>query len=248
MERSLASAIGIDIGEGASRCRVELLPGRAAMLPESRTLLVADLHLGKAATFRKAGLPVPEGAAQQDLARLLGLVEATGARRLVILGDLFHAASGCTTTVLDEFRMFREGIAAIETVLVLGNHDRRVRLPASLGLDLVVPELVEGHVRFIHDPGDAVEPNERHESLDRRAADRRVTFCGHLHPRLAIRSPSGGRLTERCFVESDGCFVLPAFGSFTGTHAVEPAAGMRLFAAGLDAVVDVTRMALLAAG
>jgi DNA ligase-associated metallophosphoesterase len=248
MERSLASAIGIDIGEGASRCRVELLPGRAAMLPESRTLLVADLHLGKAATFRKAGLPVPEGAAQQDLARLLGLVEATGARRLVILGDLFHAASGCTTTVLDEFRMFREGIAAIETVLVLGNHDRRVRLQASLGLDLVVPELVEGHVRFIHDPGDAVEPNERHESLDRRAADRRVTFCGHLHPRLAIRSPSGGRLTERCFVESDGCFVLPAFGSFTGTHAVEPAAGMRLFAAGLDAVVDVTRMALLAAG
>lgn len=243
MERLLASAIGIDVGEGASRCRVDLLPGRAAMLPESRTLLVADLHLGKAATFRKAGLPVPEGSAQRDLARLRGLAEATDARRLVILGDLFHAASGCTTTVLEEFRMFREGIVAVEAVLVLGNHDRRVKLPASLGLDLVVPELVEGQLRFIHDPGDAGAPNEQPESLDRR-----VTFCGHLHPRLAIRSPSGGRLTERCFVEHGGCVVLPAFGSFTGTHAVEPAAGMRLFAAGLDAVVDVTRIALLAAG
>lgn len=218
------------------------------MLPESRTLLVADLHLGKAATFRKAGLPVPEGAAQRDLARLRGLVEATGARRLLILGDLFHAASGCTAVVLDEFRMFRDGVASVETVLVLGNHDRRVRLPASLGLDLVVPELVEGQVRFIHDPRDAEEPSEQPESLDRGAADRRVTFCGHLHPRLAIRSPSGGRLTERCFVERDGCVVLPAFGSFTGTHAVEASAGMRLFAAGLDAVVDVTRMAMLAAG
>lgn len=248
MERSLASAIGIDVGEGASRCRVALLPGRAAMLPESRSLLVADLHLGKAATFRKAGLPVPEGSAQQDLLRLRGLVEATDAKRLLILGDLFHAASGCTTAVLDEFRGFREGIKAVEAVLVLGNHDRRVRLPASLGLDLVVPELVEGHVRFVHDPGDASEPSEHLEAIDRGAADRRVTFCGHLHPRLAIRSPSGGRLTERCFVEHDGCFVLPAFGSFTGTHAVEPAAGMRLWAAGLDAVVDVTRMAMLAAG
>lgn len=248
MERSLASAIGIDVGEGAARCRVELLPGRAALLPESRTLLVADLHLGKAATFRKAGLPVPEGSAQRDLARLRLLVGASGAKRLVILGDLFHAASGCTKAVLDEFRVFRDGVAAIEAVLVLGNHDRRVKLPTSLGLDLIVPELVEGHVRFVHDPGDAGEPNARHESLDRCATDRRVTFCGHLHPRLAIRSPRGGRLTERCFVEHDGCVVLPAFGSFTGTHAVEASAGMRLFAAGLDAVVDVTRMALLAAG
>lgn len=243
MERVLSSAIGIDVGDGTARCRVELLPGRAAILPESRSLLVADLHLGKAATFRKAGLPVPEGSAQRDLARLRGLVEATEAKRLLILGDLFHAASGCTTAVLDEFRTFREGIAAVETVLVLGNHDRRVRLPASLGLDAVVPELVEGRLRFIHDPGDAVAADG-----PRDAADPPVTFCGHLHPRLAIRSPSGGRLTERCFVEHDGCVVLPAFGSFTGTHAVEPAAGTRLYAAGLDAVVDVTRMALLAAG
>lgn len=247
MERGPAHAIGIDVGDGSSRIRVELLPGRAAMLPVSRSLLVADLHLGKASTFRKAGLPVPEGSAQRDLERLLGLVEATRATRLLILGDLFHAASGCTTAVLDEFRLFRESIRDVETVLVLGNHDRRVRLPASLGLDLVVPELVEGHVRFVHDPRDADEPGERNGSIDPGARGRRITFCGHLHPRLAIRSPSGGRLTERCFVEHDGCFVLPAFGSFTGTHAVELAAGMRLFAAGLDAVVDVTRMAALAA-
>ena len=248
MERSSGSAFGIDVGDGNARCRVDLLPGRAAMLPESRSLLVADLHLGKAATFRKAGLPVPEGSAQRDLARLRGLVEATDAKRLLILGDLFHAASGCTTAVFDEFRAFRESIGAVEAMLVLGNHDRRVRLPASLGLDLVAPELVEGNLRFVHHPCDAEEPSEQPESLDLGAADRRVTFCGHLHPRLAIRSPSGGRLTERCFVERDGCVVLPAFGSFTGTHAVEASAGMRLFAAGLDAVVDVTRMALLAAG
>ena len=248
MERAVEGAIGIDVGDGAARCRVELLPGRAAMLPASRSLLVADLHLGKAATFRRAGLPVPEGSAQGDLARLRGLVETTRAKRLLILGDLFHAASGCTSAVLDEFRLFREGINAVETVLVLGNHDRRVKLLASLGLDRVVPKLVEDRVRFVHDPLDADEPGERSGAIEPGPVDRQITFCGHLHPRLAIRSPSGSRLTERCFVEHDGCVVLPAFGSFTGAHAVEPAAGMRLFAAGLDAVVDVTRMAMLAAG
>ncbi|NBP80976.1 hypothetical protein EBU58_09735, partial [bacterium] len=48
----------------------ELLPGRGAWLPTSRTLLVADLHLGKAASFRHAGLPVPEGSSGGDLQRL----------------------------------------------------------------------------------------------------------------------------------------------------------------------------------
>jgi uncharacterized protein len=43
---------------------IVLLPGRAAWMPATRTLLVADLHLGKAATFRHAGIPVPEGSAQ----------------------------------------------------------------------------------------------------------------------------------------------------------------------------------------
>lgn len=240
MERPTASAIRVDVGEGPSQCRVELLPGRAAMLPDSRTLLVADLHLGKAATFRHAGLPVPEGSAQRDLESLRTLVEATGASRLLILGDLFHAASGCTPAVFDEFRMFRGAIAEVETVLVLGNHDRRVSIPATLGLDAVVPELAEPGVRFVHDPDDA------HGSD--RLVDRGVTFCGHLHPRLAIRSPGGGRLTERCFVDDCGVFTLPAFGSFTGSRAVEPREGMRLWAAGPDAVVDVTRMAMLAAG
>ena len=78
---------------------IVLLPGSAAVLPASATLLVADLHLGKAATFRKAGIPVPEGSAQRDLARLADLVVRHAVRRLLVLGDLFHARSGCTEQV-----------------------------------------------------------------------------------------------------------------------------------------------------
>ena len=40
---------------------LELLADRAVWLAATRTLLIADLHLGKAQSFRRAGVPVPSG-------------------------------------------------------------------------------------------------------------------------------------------------------------------------------------------
>ena len=211
-----------------------LLPGRAALLPASRTLLVADLHLGKAATFRQAGIPVPEGSAQHDLARLRRLVHAHDVRRLVILGDLFHARSGCTPQVFAEFAAFRSGIATTTVMLVLGNHDRRIgRLPDSLGLDGCVPVLDEPPFHFVHEPATGI-----------RAPDRDLfTVAGHLHPTVALHSPSGDRLADRCFVAEPALMVLPAFGSFTGGHRIAPVPEMRLWIARDDGVAEVTRIA-----
>lgn len=219
----------------ASPPPLQLLPGRAALLPADRTLLVADLHLGKAASFRQAGLPVPEGSSSGDLARLEQLVRSTSATRLLILGDLFHAASGCTPAVLEEFASFRRRVSAVRVVLVEGNHDRRVRLPEDLGIDEVVARLEEPPWVFAHEPPQEIHPGS-------------IFCCGHLHPRLSIRSPSGDRLSQRCFVEDPGCWVLPAFGSFTGSSVVRPTRATRLWVAGDEAVVDVTRLALLASG
>ncbi|RLS79636.1 MAG: ligase-associated DNA damage response endonuclease PdeM [Planctomycetota bacterium] len=216
---------------------VILLPGRAAYLPATQTLLVADLHLGKAATFRRAGIPVPEGSAQRDLSRLERLVTDTAARRLVVLGDLFHAQSGCTPAVLDEFSASRSRIPGTEVILVVGNHDRSLgRIPSALGIDSCLRTLDEPPFHFVHEPATPlVEP-------DREA----FTVAGHLHPTLALRSPSGDRIADRCFVAEGNLLVLPAFGSFTGGHRVEPVAGMRLWIARDDGVVDVTRFAELA--
>ena len=214
---------------------LKLLPGRAAVLPHDGTLLVADLHLGKAASFRRAGLPVPEGSSSGDLARLAGLLAETAAERLLVLGDLFHASSGCTPAVLEEFAEFRRRQPGVEVVLVEGNHDRRVRIPDELGIDRIVQRLEEPPWRFLHEP-----PQERTAGW--------IDCCGHLHPRLSIRSPSGDRLSQRCFVEQPGLWVLPAFGSFTGSSVATITSTTRVWAAGDDVVVDVSRMAQLAAG
>ena len=219
---------------GRAEADVVLLPGRAAFLPALATLLVADLHLGKAATFRRAGIPLPEGSSQADLGRLGRLVAATSARRLVIVGDLFHAKSGCTDRVFAEFAATRRQCAGTEVILVIGNHDRTLgKVPATLGLDACLPRLAEGPWHFVH------EPSARLTERDRPG----FTISGHLHPTLALRSAAGERVADRCFVAEAATLVLPAFGSFTGGHRVTPAPGLRLWIARDDGVVEVTRLA-----
>lgn len=253
---------------------IVLLPGRAALLPATQTLVCADVHLGKAATFRRAGLPVPEGSAQQDLKRLTRLVERYEARRLIIAGDLFHASAGCTPRVLREFTDFREQIRRStnsEVVLVLGNHERslgRQFSPYELGIDCCVEELIEPPFRFVHEPAVSVVDREVagqfHTSASRKpepsparstdtfdtspATDAsepslladHFTIAGHLHPTISLRSPSGDRLSGRCFVAVPGLLVLPAFGSFTGGHRVVHDREMQIWLADEEGACEVT--------
>ena len=47
--------------------RLVLLPEKAVFWPSEKTLIVADLHLGKTAAFRAAGIGVPELTTTADL-------------------------------------------------------------------------------------------------------------------------------------------------------------------------------------
>lgn len=224
---------GPDAEASGPAADILLLPGRAALLPASRTLLVADLHLGKAATFRQAGIPVPEGSAQHDLSRLESILGQTGARRLVVLGDLFHAASGCTPAVFAEFAAFRGRLGDITVRLVVGNHDRRIgALPPALGIDSCLRSVDEPPLHLVHDPATRLLGEGRSA----------FTICGHIHPTVSIGA-AGDRITDRCFMADSTLLVLPAFGSFTGGHRISPAAGQRFWIARDDGVAEVTQLA-----
>src|SRR3954469_14633854 len=89
---------------------VVLMPEHALWLPQRRTLLVADAHFGKAATFRAGGIFVPRGTTSTTLARLDAALAHTNATRLVILGDLLHAREGRspeTLRLVSEWRAAR---------------------------------------------------------------------------------------------------------------------------------------------
>ena len=77
----------------------QLLADKALWHPGEKTLFIADPHFGKSASFRSAGIPVPEGATHDDCQRLSVLIERTLAIRLVILGDFFHNAASRSSSV-----------------------------------------------------------------------------------------------------------------------------------------------------
>ncbi len=203
--------------------RWRLLPERAAWRPDERTLIIADTHFGKAATFREAGIAVPE-TAEADLARLFRLIERTGAERLVVLGDFFHAASAHCTPVLDALRRWRRRTVELAVVLVRGNHDRHAGdPPADLGIACVDEPWLLPEVALVHEPG----PDAAHDAAALSEGER-PRIAGHLHPAARLRDVGGMSARLPCFVVDPACLILPAFGAFTGMHPVRRAEGRRL--------------------
>ena len=79
--------------------KLHLLARKGIFWPKEKTLFVADPHFGKAATFRKVGIPVSEHTTEDDCNRLLQMIESTEANKLVFLGDFLHARQGKTGPV-----------------------------------------------------------------------------------------------------------------------------------------------------
>lgn len=194
---------------------LQLLAERCAFWTGRRTLLLADLHLGKSATFRAAGVPVPEGATAEDLGRLRTVALRTGAAEIIVVGDLFHAAAGLSAEVLRILREWRHDLT-IPLRLLPGNHDRKVIPPADCGLELLPSRWAADGLEFVHNPAEA-SPN-------------RSTICGHLHPVVTLPGHTGGRHRPPCFWRTGNVFVLPSFSLFTGGAAIAPQADDAVFA------------------
>lgn len=206
--------IGLPGGIGGEEVRFEA--DGSLWWPTGRTLFVADLHLGKAAAFRRVGVPVPEGPTEATLTKLGAAVARTEAARLIVLGDLWHEAVRPEDGTSEALRRWREAHPALEIVLVPGNHDRRFRgLCAELAIGIGEEAEPLGPFRVAHRPDDLPEDA--------------AGLAGHLHPVIRV----GGRASVRlpCFWGRGDRWVLPAFGTFTGGFRVDPHSGDRVVAA-----------------
>ncbi len=204
---------------------IELLAERAALIPRSRTLLIADLHIGKATTFRALGVPVPRGTTSESLAALSSLVAGTSARRVVFLGDFLHSAKAHAPATIAAVAAWRRAHASLDLVLVRGNHDARAGdPPAALGIEVVDEPRREDGLALCHHP---------------RAVPGAYVIAGHLHPCVGVTGRTWERLRLPCFWFGDSVGVLPAFGAFTGMHPIEAAEGDRIYAVAGDSVAAV---------
>lgn len=194
---------------------LELLPGRAVWVPQHRALLVADVHLGKAASFRAQGVPVPETTTQATLEALSRLCAAQDARALVVLGDLLHGPVAQHSGAVEALARWRARQTSLQVMLVRGNHDDRAGdPPPHCGIEVHAGPMRLGGLRLDHEP--PVDPAGV------------AWVCGHLHPAVHLRA-GGDALRLPAWWLRAGVLVLPAFGEFTGGWRVEPQAGEGLW-------------------
>lgn len=199
-------------------CEVWLLAERALWWPAERCLMVADVHFGKAAAFRRLGQPVPQGTTTDNLRRLDALLARLDCRELVFLGDFLHARQGRAPGTLAALAAWRARHPALQMTLVRGNHDRHAGdPPADLNIQVVAEPLLRSPFSLQHEP----DPAPGYHVL-----------AGHLHPACRLRGRGRQSLRLPCFVVGEQFSLLPAFGSFTGAMEMRPQPGQRLFVIG----------------
>ena len=187
-----------------------LLKNNAIYWPAERAVLVADLHLEKGSWFAQQGTMLPPYDSRETLERIADAVKATGARRVITLGDNFHDDAG--THRLDQYAagMLESLTRALDWVWVTGNHDEN--MSRAFGAQLA-EELELGGVIL------------RHEA---KRGETRPELSGHYHPkmRLKIRNRHIARpcgVLSRAKGRGDR-LIAPAFGAYTGgMNAGDPA-------------------------
>jgi DNA ligase-associated metallophosphoesterase len=240
---------------------VYLLPRRALWWPATRTLFVADVHLGKAETFRTLGVPVPAGPTEATLARLGALVDELAVDRLVVLGDLLHARPAQAPATMAALLGWRRARSALHCVLVRGNHDDRAGdPPAELGVQVVAEGEPLGPFLLCHVPVEAARPAGAARDAARvgsaagagvgaaaaagaaagASPTPRYALAGHEHPAVRLGG-RGDSIRVPCFRVGRLGAVLPAFGEFTGAATVSLAGPDRLYAIAGERVFALPR-------
>ena len=196
-----------------------LLDGSGAMLwQDQQALLVADVHLGKIAHFRKHGSAVPLAAIQRNYKKLSQVISKHQPQTVIFMGDLFHSESNQECI---EFGLWCQQQAA-ELLLVQGNHDILEHHTYNEWGLKVVPHLQAGPFYLSHEP-----------------CEQSFNICGHIHPAVRLQGSGQNRLRLPCFYKTSNQLILPAFGTFTGNYVMHPQPMHEVYALAEGAVIRV---------
>ena len=195
-------------------------PSGALFWKEQSALLISDVHLGKISHFRKFGAAIPRKAIHKNFELLDLSVQLFNPNVICFLGDLFHSSLN------KEWHYFESWVKTRteKIILIEGNHDIISPLKyEALSIEVVSEIQLDGFLLTHH-------PDDREGFFN---------FSGHIHP--AIRLSGKGRQSIRipCFYKSKRQLVLPAFGTFTGSHVLKPRKSDEVYALTDNGVLKV---------
>ena len=186
---------------------LELLPEKAIFWNREKTLFLADPHFGKAASFRKVGIPISEASCENDLVNLSLLVQKTSAQTIVFLGDFLHARTSRSKLIKTMLFEWRCQFPGIELHLIRGNHDLKSGDPWA-----------ELEIKCHNEPMRMCSWDCRHHPVN----DSSIPyFAGHLHPGYSLHGKGRVSVRSACFQVGKKRIILPAFGSFTGLQNIK---------------------------
>ena len=173
-----------------------LLPHPAALIKteKTKTLLIADPHLGWEIELQQKGIHVPSQTIK-ILNKLTAILDEYKPEKLVILGDVKY------TVVSSEFGEWRDipeffqklQNSINDVVIVRGNHDANLEplLPENVDL-LPATGAVLGDVGVFHG----------HKWPSPELLGCKTLVMGHLHPVVVFRDPVGCRITRQVWMKA----------------------------------------------
>jgi DNA ligase-associated metallophosphoesterase len=202
---------------------VVLSSQRGLYWPERKMLVLADLHLGKAAYFQKNGIQVSSDVMTDDLKRLTSLIDQFRPDSLLVAGDMFHHH---VNGDFKQFSKWRERIGSVRICLVPGNHDRLEEADLNrLEIEIRSHEYRLDPFLFTHEMG-----NPRQGLF---------TISGHIHPGFRLEGRSRQAFRLPCYVVTESYLIMPAFSHFTGLSTKYPRVGNeRIFVTTGNAILE----------
>lgn len=164
----------------------------AAYVEDTKTLVVADLHIGIEYELYEEGAYV--GSRVETLAnKIIDLLRKTGARRLVVLGDLKHVIPSSPPSQKRDLQKFFEKLSLVDIVIVPGNHDG--------GIKKIVPK----NVKVASSSGYVVEEKtlglvHGHSWPSKEVIECSTVVAAHTHPMVELKDALGYSYFERCWV------------------------------------------------
>ena len=167
------------------------LPSGALHWPGESLLIVSDLHFGKAERLaRRGGALLPPYETRATLHRLDLDIAATGACRILCLGDSFDDLAAADNLNPDDLVVLTRLMQGRDWIWVQGNHDAgQTGVGGSHCAEICVNGLTFRHI----------------------ATAQIAEISGHYHPKARLPGRSAP-----CFLIDTARVIMPAYGTYTG--------------------------------
>ncbi|MGB9676628.1 MAG: metallophosphoesterase [Candidatus Bathyarchaeales archaeon] len=173
-----------------------LTPNPAALIKtqKTRTLVIADLHIGWEMALAEKGIHIPTQTPKM-LKNLLTLISKNKPDALLILGDVKHTVAkaelGEWQDIPEFFNTLKNHIK--EITIIRGNHDGNLEplLPENIKLQPTTGTTINS-IGLFHGHRWPTPTLLKCETL----------IMGHVHPVLAFKDPAGFRITRQVWIKA----------------------------------------------